>query len=206
MFIQFPQISQIIKMKNLNKIYESIVTENNGNQKLLLVHGLIEAPDYWQMYKHEKVVYEMRNYEVLFPYIDYRREYVKDYFKSEFKKLLGMANGVDLIIGHSLGGYTAFLLSNITHKNTILINPSIDRSKTKLDIKEFDTDQEKTFSNPNIEIYLGTNDDVVPMYYTRDYVRDNNIKCDIHIMRDMGHNYYFDEIEEILDTSKFIKN
>jgi len=173
--------------------------ESFNNKKVLILHGLEGAPSI-----EKTEIFEKRGYDVIFPHIDYLTEYKKDRFRSKFNELLDISKNTDLIVGQSLGGYTAFLLSNILNINTILINPALDREKTKLIIKEFNIDQDIKYNNPNIEIYFGKLDDLVPMDITLNYIKKNNIKYDIHIITDMAHRSSTEKIDEILEISKFI--
>ena len=170
--------------------------ENYSTKKVLILHGLGGGPT-----PEKAEVLKKRGYEVIFPLIDYVVEYEKDKMKSKFNELLEL--DVDLILGQSLGGYTGFLLGNMLNVDTILINPAIDRSRTKLEIKEFDIDYD--FSNNNLEIYFGKLDTLVPMNFAIDYLEKNNIQYDKNIVDDMEHRSSAEKIDEILDISKFIK-
>ena len=79
-----------------------------NTKKVLILHGLGGEPSI-----EKSEVFEKRGYEVIFPHIDYFKEWEKDKCKSIFNKLLHFSKNVDLIVGQSLGGYTAFLLSNV---------------------------------------------------------------------------------------------
>lgn len=171
-----------------------------NTKKVLILHELGGEPS-----QEKAEVFEKRGYEVVFPHIDYFKEWEKDKCKSIFNRLLNISKDVDLIVGQSLGGYTAFLLSNILNINTILINPSLDRSKTKLDIKNFDLGFDIKYNNPNIEIYFGKLDTLIPMEITKNFLKENNLKYKQIIISDMEHRSPADKIEEILNISNYCK-
>ena len=73
-----------------------------------------------------------------YPYIDFDEEWELDKCKSIFERELKSLKKIDILIGVSLGGYLAFELAGNLSKDLVLINPALDRKKTKLDIKFFD--------------------------------------------------------------------
>lgn len=174
--------------------------ESFNPKTVLILHGLGGAPS-----NDKSIIFEKRGYDVIFPHIDYEKEWDKDMCKSMFNKLLNDSKNVDLIVGQSLGGYTAFLLSNILNVDTILINPALDRTKSKLKIKEFDLDFNIKHRNPNIEIYYGELDNLIPKEVTHQYLIDNNIKCKEYVINDMAHRSPAEDIYRILNISSFIK-
>lgn len=174
--------------------------ESFKSKKVLILHGLGGSPS-----EDKSLVFEKRGYDVIFPFIDYEKEWDKDMCKSLFNNILNKSIDVDLILGQSLGGYLGFLLGNILNVNTILINPALDRSKTKLKIKEFDLDFDISYENPNIEIFYGKLDNLVPMEVTKQYLNNNNIKCKEYIIDDMAHRSSAEDIDNILNISRFIK-
>ena len=140
--------------------------------------------------------------KIHYPEIDYYEEWDKDKCKSLFERELKIAKNMDLIIGFSLGGYTAFELAGHTGKNLMLVNPAIDRTKTLLDIVWYDIDVKRNFGN--VEVYLGTEDDLIDKRWTIDYLKKLNIKSDIYLVNGMEHNTYLDEFEGMLGNTKLI--
>lgn len=167
-------------------------------KKVLILHGLGGKPT-----SEKSEVFYKRGFDVIFPHIDYIKEWEKDRCKSMINNLVNISRDVDLIVGQSLGGYTAFLLSNILNIDTILINPALDRSKTKLDIKYFDTDFNIKYNNPNIEIYFGGLDTLIPMEITKKFLKENGLKYKQIIIPDMEHSSPANKIDEILNISDF---
>ena len=139
---------------------------------------------------------------VHYPEINYQREWYKDKCKSMFNRELNAIKHVDLLIGFSLGGYTAFELAGYTGKNLMLVNPAIDRSKTLLNIKSYDVPFKRNFGN--VEAYLGTKDDLIDKQWTIDYLKKLNVQSDIYLVPGMEHDTYIDEFEGILDNSKLL--
>lgn len=138
-----------------------------------------------------------------YPEIVYDREWYKDKCKSMFNRELKSIENIDLIVGFSLGGYTAFELAGYLKKDLILVNPAIDRSKTLLDIKSFDVPIKRDFKG--VEVYLGSEDDLIDGNWTIDYLNKLNVDSDIYVVNGMGHNTYLEEVKEILKNSKFTK-
>jgi hypothetical protein len=171
-----------------------------NNKKVLILHGLGGEPS-----KEKSDIFEKRGYEVIFPHIDYIQEWNKDKCKSIFNYLIKISKNIDLIVGQSLGGYTGFLLSNILNVKTILINPALDRNKTKLDIKNFDIDYSIKYQNKNIEIYFGELDNLIPMKITQNFLKENNLNYKQVIIPNMEHRSPAKKIEEILNISNYIK-
>jgi hypothetical protein len=138
--------------------------------------------------------------KIHYPEIDYETQWYRDKCKSLFNRELRAVQNVDLIIGFSLGGYTAFELAGHTSKNLMLVNPAIDRSKTLLDIKWYDIPVKRDFGK--IEVYLGTEDTLIDKQWTIDYLKKLNIKSNIFLVNGMEHNTYIEEFEQMLDNSK----
>ena len=114
-------------------------------------------------------------------------------------KLIKSKN-IDVVVGFSLGGYTAFELAGYTSKNLILINPAIDRSKTLLDIKVYDVPFKRNFGN--VEVFLGTEDTLINKNWTIDYLKKLNVDANIYLVKGMEHDTYLEEFDQILDNSK----
>ena len=171
--------------------------EGFNGKKVIFFHGLGGKPN-----ETIKKVLEHFGYNVKFPHIDYYDEWDYDECKSLFEESIYLAKDCDLVIGLSLGGYLAYLVANHLGNDCILINPGIDRSKTKLEIKEFDCP--KSMNNCNLEVFLGDKDDLIPNEYTINYLKDNNIKSKIHIVKGMEHGFDLNEFIDILKSSNLI--
>jgi len=172
--------------------------ENKAGKMVAVYHGLGGGggkliPRLLRKYGFNRVHY---------PEIYYEREWYKDKCKSMFNRELNAIKHADLLIGFSLGGYTAFELAGYTGKNLMLVNPAIDRSKTLLDIKTYDVPFKRNFGN--VEVYLGTEDDLIDKKWTIDYLKKLNVKSDIYLVPGMEHNTYIEEFEVMLDNSKLL--
>ncbi len=139
---------------------------------------------------------------VHYPEIDYESEWWDDECKSLFFRELEDIKDVDLIVGFSLGGYTAFELAGYTGKNLILVNPAIDRSKTLLDIKWYDIPVKRNFGK--VEVYLGSDDYLINKNWTIAYLKKLNVKADIYIVNGMEHNTSIQEFKGMLNNSKLL--
>ncbi len=167
--------------------------ESNSN-KVLLIHGLGGSPS-----EEKSKVFRDLGYEVVFPFIDYDMEWEKDKFKSKFIEILNLANDCDLIVGQSIGGYLAYLLNKATNIETIIINPALDRTKTKLNIKNFDVNF-KNINNGTLSVYIGSDDILVLPIYTLDYIKDNNINAYVEIVEGMEHRVSPKFLNTIMDN------
>lgn len=176
---------------------EKVKDFKSFNNKVLILHGLHGSP------ANDRIkLLESMGYDPIYPHIDYEKEWVKDKCKSLFLKSSQLAKNCKLIIGISLGGYLAFLLSSNLNINAILINPSLDRSKTKLEITFFDAPIVN--SNIPIEIYLGENDTVIPKENTINYLKTIDSNYSLNLIKGMEHRCPINEFKNILNKSKFI--
>ena len=168
----------------------------NG-KKIIFFHGYGGTPI--------QEVTEILNYlgaeEVIQTYIDYDYEWDLDKCKSLFEKSLIQSKDCDLIIGLSMGGYTAHLVANNLNKDCILINPGLDRERSRVHVKDFDCD--KTINNCNLEVYLGDMDYQIPNNYTTEYLDRHSINARIEIIKNMGHVFNIHEFVDILKMSNF---
>lgn len=171
--------------------------ENFNNKKVIFFHGLGGSPS-----AERQSILENYGYDVVYPFIDYDLEWEKDHCKSLFYRSVESARDCDLIIGISLGGYLGHLVANLLEKDCILINPALDRSKTRLQIKNFDCPV--LFNNCNLEVYLGDKDTLINKEYTIDFINDNNIKCKIHSLENMEHRCSLNDFLEILNKSNLV--
>ena len=161
-------------------------------------------------------IFKAIGWQTIQHHIDYDLEWDKDRCKSITEKVAEDGRDCDLIIGLSLGGYTAHLVSNQLGKDCILINPGIDREKSEVflgnqfptggeieDVKDFDFHME--FNKCRLEVFLGGRDFQIPNSRTIDYLEKMGIKADVHILEDMYHVFNIEEFIDIIKMSKFIK-
>jgi predicted esterase YcpF (UPF0227 family) len=168
------------------------------NKTVLVYHGLGGSP------ASDRIdLLESLGYKVIYPHIEFEKEWDLDKCKSLFQRELNNAEKSDIIIGFSLGGYLAYLLANASGKNLVLINPALNREKSALNIKNFDIDQ-----YPNnlgeVEIFFGANDIVVPMNDQVNFLKSNNINSSNHIISNMEHRTPINKFQEIINISKFL--
>lgn len=172
--------------------------ENFNEKTICVYHGLNGSPSVERILTLRDL-----NYKVHYPHIDFNKEWNKDKLKSLFIEQLNIIKDFDIIMGFSLGGYLAFELAGYLSKPLILINPSLDRSKTKLDIKYIDIDSKNDFSD--IEIFLGENDKLIDSDITLNFIKDKNIKANITIIKGMEHRTPINYFSEIVKNSKILK-
>lgn len=168
-----------------------------NSKSVIIYHGLGGSPS------QDRIdCLESLGYDVIYPHIDYELEWKKDECRSIFESQVELAKNVDLMIGLSLGGYMAFELSGILNKNCILINPSLDRDKTKLDIKHFDINRGDEYGF--IDVYLGENDVLIDKNITIKYLSSRDIDFKYSIVNGMEHRTPIEYFSEIINKSKII--
>ena len=168
------------------------------NKKLVAVyHGLGGDPS-----PDRISLLELKGYDVIYPHIDYELEWKKDRCRSVFDTQVELAKSVDLIIGFSLGGYMAFELSGALNKNCILINPALDRDRTKLEIKHFDINRGDEYGF--IDVYLGEYDTLIDKSITLKYLRSIGVDFKYSIVTGMGHRTPIEYFSEIINKSKIV--
>ena len=168
-----------------------------NNKTAVVYHGFGGSPS------SDRIEYlESIGYNVIYPHIDYEEEWNKDRCLSLFRDQLNIAKKSDLIIGISLGGYIAFEISGYLSKDIILINPALDRTKTKLNIKKFNIDSKTNYGK--IEVFFGENDTVIDSDITINYLNRNSISFDYSIIENMEHRLPFDKFLDIINKSKLI--
>ena len=161
-------------------------------------------------------IFKAIGWQTIQHYIDYDLEWDKDRCKSITEKVAEDGRDCDLIIGLSLGGYTAHLVSNQLGTDCILINPGIDRENSQVflgnqfptggeieDVKDFDFPME--FNKCRLEVFLGGRDFQIPNTITINYLEKMCIKADVHLLKDMYHVFNLNEFVDIIKMSKFIK-
>ena len=172
--------------------------EMESGKSIAVYHGLNGLPNQERIDYLESIGYT----DIHYPLINFEKEWYKDKCRSVFQRELRAIKSMDVVMGLSLGGYLAFELAGYSFKDVVLINPSIDRSKTKLDIKSFNVPIKRNFRN--VEVFLGTKDALIDGDWTIEYLKDINVRSSIHWIEGMEHgtphNYFID----IVNKSKLI--
>jgi len=136
-------------------------------------------------------------YVVLSEYFDYQKEYELDKGKSLFESELKKIRGVDLILGISFGGYLGYKLSKATGIDLLLINPALNREKSKSPVK-YDIPDYSMKSD--MDIFFGEFDTAVPKENTIEYLKEVGEDYTSHILEGMEHrtpeNYFIKIIKE----------
>jgi hypothetical protein len=94
-------------------------------------------------------------------------------------------------------------LAGYLSKDLVLINPGLDRNKTKLDIKFFDIEPMRKFGK--IETFLGSEDKLIDKLITLQFFEENKINSEIKIIDGMEHRLPLNYFEEIYNKSKLLK-
>lgn len=172
--------------------------ENFEHKIIAVYHGLGGRPakdriDLLKSFGYDNIVY---------PYINFEKEWDLDRCKSMFQRELENVKDVDVIVGFSLGGYLAYLLARHTGKDLVLVNPSLDRDKSTLRVKDFDVEDVNNLGK--IEVFFGENDTVIPKESQINYLNENDIKFSQYIIKNMEHRTPIDKFEEIINTSTIL--
>jgi hypothetical protein len=143
---------------------------------------------------------------IIYPYINFEKEWDLDRCKSMFQRELENVKDADVIVGFSLGGYLAYLLAKHTGKDLVLVNPSLDRSKSLLRVKDFDVDDVSNlaFASGKMEVFFGENDTLIPKESQIDFLNENGINFTQYIIKGMEHRTPIDKFEEIINRSNIL--
>lgn len=133
---------------------------------------------------------------------DYYQYWIDDKGESFMRREIENAKDKSLVIGLSFGGYVAYHVAKANGIPCILINPALDRAKTRTGIYDFEMNYEP--KDIKLEVYIATDDNVVPPRYTTNYLKKNSIECQIVKIDDMGHNCSYQHIFDILGNSKIV--
>lgn len=171
--------------------------EELNSKKVVIYHGLGSKPAPLRNRLLEKI-----GYEVTCDFFDYEYFWDLDEGKSLFEQELKKSASTDLIIGISFGGYLAYHLAKALNKNLVLINPALDRNKSKTKIKDFDIEYES--HKINIECFFGQNDTSVPKEYNMDYLQREKDPFSCYIIPEMAHRVPNEYFMEIIKRSKLI--
>lgn len=165
----------------------------------ILYHGLGSSPS--PMRERSLI---KRGFNVINELHDYEYEYDKDLGKSLFERELEKASKSDLIIGISFGGYLAYHLSRATGKECILINPALDRTKSKTRMKkDFKISYNRIPSS--VDVYVGSNDKIVDYETTFNYLIKHHPSANFKVI-DGEHRVPIQTFSKIIKSSRFIKN
>lgn len=168
------------------------IFEKHNTKKATFYHGLggERNPDKIHLLK------EM-GYDTYYPNIDFDDEWYYDKCKSLFLRELVRSKNSNIIMGTSLGGYLAYNVAKALNKECVLINPSINRKMSKLNIREFDMNYVAKF--PKIKVFFGELDDYVIDKYQIETLEENGDDYEYTHIPDMDHGLPLDKFKEILE-------
>tara|TARA_R110001592_G_scaffold128816_3_gene341037 strand:+ start:386 stop:877 length:492 start_codon:yes stop_codon:yes gene_type:complete len=145
-------------------------------QKILYLHGL-ESPQ-----GGEKVDFLATKSFVHAPELDYTRNDIFPFLINiveEFKP--------DVIIGSSMGGYSAFVLGALYKIPVVAFNPALHSRTIEPNFPDF----VKKHIPENLHIIIGEQDTVVSgiktLDYLKDHIKDRYMNYEIHHVKTMGH-------------------
>lgn len=145
-------------------------------RKVIYFHGLESNQG------GEKVEYLANKCYIHAPDMDYTR-------KDIFPFLTQMVEDFkpDLIIGSSMGGYTAYILGALYNIPIIAFNPAFHNRSFNPNYPEFVNSQIANKAN----IILGDEDTIIPpkttLDWLKDHIRTSSPKINIEIVDGMGH-------------------
>lgn len=145
-------------------------------QKILYLHGL-ESPQ-----GGEKVDYLATKSFVHAPELDYTRS---DIFSFLIKTVEEFEP--DVIIGSSMGGYSAFVLGALYKIPVVAFNPALHSRTIEPNFPEF----VKKHIPSNLHVVLGEKDTVISgsktLDWLKDHIADKHMNFQIHNVKTMGH-------------------
>ena len=151
-------------------------------KRILYLHGLESKQG------GDKVSYLSSKHYVLAPALNYYSQGIEQDLLRLFE-----SQKPDVIIGSSIGGYTANLLSTKFNIPAILLNPALINPPIKLNLNF----PEKQVSDKLIVTVLGKKDEVIPFESTLSHLQKNST-CPIDL-RDYGHRTPLEEFKDICE-------
>ena len=186
-------------MKYLKRFNESLSKVSPKDRSILMLQG-------YKSYPHpDKIdLLSKMGFKVYSPYIDYDLEWGKDKCKSLMNRLSleCIRHNINVIMGTSLGGYTAFLLSNKLNISAILINPAFIRDPNILDMGDFDFPY--SITNPHTEVFSGELDELVLSDVVKKYLDNIDYKYDFNKVKNVGHSWTSALFDIVISQSKLL--
>tara|TARA_R110000744_G_scaffold345133_1_gene450556 strand:+ start:161 stop:652 length:492 start_codon:yes stop_codon:yes gene_type:complete len=159
-------------------------------QKILYLHGLESGQG------GEKVEFLAKKAFVHAPELDYTRSDIFPFLIStveEFKP--------DVIIGSSMGGYSAFVLGALYKIPVVAFNPALHSRVIEPNFPKF----VKKHIPDDLHIVIGEKDTVIngkrTLEYLKDHVKDNYVKYEIHHVETMGHRVPLDVFSDMYNKT-----
>ncbi len=149
---------------------------------ILYLHGLESKQG------GDKVSYLSRKHYVLAPALNYYSPDIEKFLMQLFE-----SEKPDLIIGSSMGGYTANLLSARFNIPAILLNPALINPPRRFKTLESDFAVSKALHL----VILGEQDEVIPYKQTQNYLLEHGFS-NIEV-RSYGHRTPFEDFKEICE-------
>ena len=135
--------------------------------------------------------------------IDFEHEWELDKGKSLFERELPKLKNADLVVGLSFGGYLAYKMSKATGVDLLLINPAVNRNRTKTNIGHFNIPKKFNLKS-NIEVFFGAEDVQVPREYAIEFFNKTQEEYVEHIVPGMEHSISLWDLKYILETSNLV--
>lgn len=174
--------------------------DNKVNKLCVYYHGLGGSAATYM-----KDVFKSMGYYLVTETVDFYEEWLKDRGKSFIESQIKKYKKVDLIVGLSFGGHVAYVMSKATGADLLLINPAVNRKRSKTGIGYYVSPFNREPKESNIEVYFGEYDYVVPMQYTQEFLQQQGEKYSAYLIKNMMHDMYYHEFAFILKHSPLIK-
>jgi hypothetical protein len=142
---------------------------HQNRPSVLYIHGFDSGP----IAKKTSIIAEM-GCSVIAPKIHYKES------KNTYRRLLQLAKefNVEYLVGSSLGGYTAFWLSQELNIPTLLFNPALAFQKIDPGLVHRDV----SISNTKQTIFIGMKDETVDPISTKNWLKNNHILDQVKII------------------------
>jgi len=141
--------------------------------KVLYCHGLGGSG-----LSHPKILSAFRELgiELISPTIDHEMFIDNPYIFDTMRKL---ADGVDIIVGNSMGGYFSYHLGKACGKPTLCFNPAISNITTSYNWFNNVTNYEPNETQNKTLVYMATEDGVVDHTQGKRFIEGNGFGTDI---------------------------
>ena len=159
-------------------------------KKILYLHGLESGQG------GPKVDFLAKKTLVHAPELDYTRKDIFPFLISAIEEFQP-----DVIMGSSMGGYSAFILGALYKLPVVAFNPALHSRTLEPNFPKF----VKNHIPDDMHIIIGEQDTVVDgsktLDYLKDHIKDKYMNTQIHHIKDMGHRVPLDVFIDIYNKT-----
>tara|TARA_Y100000389_G_scaffold172426_1_gene180820 strand:+ start:49 stop:540 length:492 start_codon:yes stop_codon:yes gene_type:complete len=160
------------------------------NKKILYLHGLESGQG------GPKVDFLAKKGFVHAPELDYTRSDIFPFLISAVEEF-----EPDVIIGSSMGGYSAFILGALYKIPVVAFNPALHSRTLEPNFPKF----VKEHIPENLHVVIGEKDTVISgkrtLDWLKDHLKDKYMKYEIHHVKTMGHRVPLDVFSDMYNKT-----